>query len=266
MRGCDVVFHLAAESHVDRSIEGSSPFLRTNVVGTGILLEEARRIGVRRFVHVSTDEVYGSLGSRGLFTEKTPLRPSSPYSASKAGSDLLVRSFHHTHGLPAVITRCSNNYGPYQFPEKFLPLMILKAHRGERLPIYGDGLYVRDWIHVQDHCDGLLRAADRGRPGETYNLGGNSPRKNLEVARRILRFLGRPPDQLEHVVDRPGHDRRYAIDNRRARRDLGWAPRWRFEDGLRATIDWYLTHERWWARILSGDYLVRRRRAEGRGR
>ena len=266
LRGCDAVFHLAAESHVDRSIEGSFPFLRTNVTGTGVVLEEARRAGVKRFVHVSTDEVYGSLGPRGLFTEKTPLRPNSPYSASKAGSDLLVGAFHHTHGMWVAVTRCSNNYGPYQFPEKFLPLMILKAHRGEPLPIYGDGLYVRDWIHVEDHCRGLLRVMEKGKAGEVYNLGGNSARKNIEVARRILRLLGRPLDQMEHVVDRPGHDRRYAIDNRKVRRELGWVPRWTFEKGLEATIDWYMTHERWWQRILSGDYLVRRKRAAAAGR
>jgi dTDP-glucose 4,6-dehydratase len=264
MRGCRGVFHLAAESHVDRSIEGSLPFLRTNLLGTGVLLEEAARIGVERFVHVSTDEVYGSLGPRGLFTERTPLRPNSPYSASKAGSDLLARSFWRTHGLPAIVTRCSNNYGPYQFPEKFLPLMILRARGGEPLPIYGDGLYVRDWIHVEDHCRALLRVLEAGRPGEVYNIGAGSARRNLDVARRILRLMGRPATQIEHVVDRPGHDRRYAIDNRKIRRELGWAPRWSFERGLQATIRWYLANEAWWRRILSGDYLVHRRRAAAR--
>jgi dTDP-glucose 4,6-dehydratase len=261
LAGCSAVFHLAAESHVDRSIEGSLPFVRTNVTGTGVLLEEARRAGVRRFVHVSTDEVYGSLGSRGRFRETTPLAPNSPYAASKAGSDLLVHAFHKTHGLPALITRCSNNYGPYQFPEKFIPLMILRALDGKPLPIYGDGLYVRDWIHVEDHCRALLRVHDRGSPGEVYNIGGNSALKNLDVARRILRIAGRPADLLERVVDRPGHDRRYAIDASKMDRELGWQPRRGFAEGLEATVRWYRQNQRWWRRILEGRYLVNRRRA-----
>jgi dTDP-glucose 4,6-dehydratase len=262
MAGCDGVFHLAAESHVDRSIEGSLPFLRTNVSGTGVLLEEAARVGVKRFVHVSTDEVYGSLGPRGRFTERTPLAPNSPYAASKAASDLLVRSFHVTHGVPAIVTRCCNNYGPYQFPEKFIPLMILRALAGEPLPIYGDGKYVRDWIHVEDHCAALVRVLERGRPGEIYNIGSAATRRNLDVAHRILDLTGRPRTQLHHVVDRPGHDRRYAIDARKLRGDLGWKPAWGFERGLRETVSWYRANERWWRRILAGTYLVRRRRAE----
>jgi len=262
MAGCRWVLHLAAESHVDRSIEGSLPFLHTNVSGTGVLLEEASRVGVERFVHVSTDEVYGSLGPRGRFTERTPLSPNSPYAASKAASDLLVRSFHVTHGVPAIVTRCCNNYGPFQFPEKFIPLMILRALAGEPLPIYGDGKYVRDWIHVEDHCAALLRVLERGSPGEVYNIGSDATWRNLEVARRILDLAGRPRTQLHHVVDRPGHDRRYAIDARKLRRDLGWKPVWGFERGLRETVRWYRANESWWRRILTGTYLVRRRRAE----
>ncbi len=267
MAGCSAVFHLAAESHVDRSIEGSLPFVRTNVTGTAVLLEEAHRIGVRRFVHVSTDEVYGSLGPRGRFRESTPLSPNSPYAASKAGSDLLVHAFHKTHGLATLITRCSNNYGPYQFPEKFIPLMILRALEGKPLPIYGDGLYVRDWIHVEDHCRALLRVHDRGRPGEVYNIGGNSALRNLDVARRILKIAGGSPDLLERVVDRPGHDRRYAIDCGKMDRELDWRPRRAFDRGLEATVRWYRSQDTWWQRILEGSYLVRRHRAHaGRGR
>ena len=262
MAGCLGVLHLAAESHVDRSIEGSLPFLHTNVSGTGVLLEEAARIGVQRFVQVSTDEVYGSLGPRGRFTERTALAPNSPYAASKAASDLLVRSFHVTHGVPAIVTRCCNNYGPYQFPEKFIPLMILRAFAGEPLPIYGDGKYVRDWIHVQDHCAALLRVLERGSPGQIYNIGSDATWRNLDVARRILDLTGRPRTQVHHVVDRPGHDRRYAIDARKLRRDLGWKPVWGFERGLRETVRWYRVNETWWRRILAGTYLVRRRRAE----
>ena len=266
MKGCQAVLHLAAESHVDRSIEGSLPFLRTNLVGTGVLLEEARSAGIERFVHVSTDEVYGSLGPRGFFREVTPLAPNSPYSASKAGSDLLVRSFHKTHGMKTMTTRCSNNYGPYQFPEKFIPLMILRALEGRPLPIYGDGLYVRDWIHVEDHCRALLRVLERGKAGEIYNIGGNSPLKNLDVARRILRITGQPRDLLESVMDRPGHDRRYAIDARKMERELGWRPCWEFARGLESTVRWYQENENWWRRILDGRYLVQRRRAHGRTR
>ncbi len=261
MAGCQAVFHLAAESHVDRSIEGSAPFLRTNVTGTGVLLEEAIKAGVERFVHVSTDEVYGSLGPRGKFRETTPLAPNSPYAASKAGSDLLVRAFHKTHGLATLTTRCSNNYGPYQFPEKFIPLMILRAFEGRPLPIYGDGLYVRDWIHVEDHCRALVRVLERGCPGATYNIGGNSALRNRDVAARILKLTGRPEDLWERVADRPGHDRRYAIDAGKMKRELGWAPRRNFDRGLAATVRWYREQERWWRRILEGRYLVKRSRA-----
>ena len=259
--GVDAVVNFAAESHVDRSIEGAAPFVRTNIVGTLTLLEHARRSGASRFLQISTDEVYGALelDEPRLFLEDDPLRPNSPYAASKAGADLLVRSFFRTYGLPVLITRCSNNYGPYQFPEKFIPLMILRALEGRNLPIYGDGLYVRDWIHVEDHCRGLLAVLERGTPGEIYNIGGGAERRNIDVARRILAELGLPPDRTERVADRKGHDRRYAVGDGRIRGTLGWAPRTGFEEGLASTIAWYKAHESWWRRITSGEYLVERR-------
>jgi len=250
----DAVIHFAAESHVDRSIEDASAFLRTNVIGTQVLLEVSRRRGVRRFVHVSTDEVYGSLGPDGRFTEETPLAPNSPYAASKAASDLMVRAAWKTHGLPAVITRCSNNYGPYQFPEKLIPLMIANAIEGKPLPVYGDGRNVRDWIHVEDHCRGVDMALRRGQPGEVYNFGGGAEYPNIEVVRTILRILGRPESMIRFVADRPGHDRRYAMDWSKAERELGWRPRWTFEDGLAATVQWYLSHQDWLNRVRSGAY------------
>jgi dTDP-glucose 4,6-dehydratase len=251
----DAVLHLAAESHVDRSILSPSVFIETNVRGTQVLLEAARELGVKRFVHVSTDEVYGSLGPTGLFTEETPLAPSSPYSASKASSDLLALAYAHTFRLPVVVTRCSNNYGPYQFPEKLIPLMIANALRDLPLPVYGDGMNVRDWIHVEDHCRGLLAALERGEPGQVYNLGGSSERPNLEIVRQVLAALGKPESLITYVKDRPGHDRRYAIDWRKAGARLGWAPRRRFEDALGETVRWYVEHRAWWERVLSGEYL-----------
>ncbi len=254
MADVDAVVHFAAESHVDRSIIGAMPFIETNVVGTQVLLEAARSCGIKRFVHVSTDEVYGSLGTEGYFTETTSLAPNSPYSASKAASDLLVRAACMTHDFEAVITRCSNNYGPYQFPEKLLPLMITNAMEGKELPVYGDGLYVRDWIHVEDHCSGVLAALEQGRPGEVYNFGGRSERPNLDVVHEILRQVGRPVDLIRHVKDRPGHDRRYAIDCSRAECELGWSRRWKFEDGLAATITWYCDNEKWWRHVKDGSY------------
>ena len=259
--GVDAIVNFAAESHVDRSIEGAAPFIKTNVLGTLTLLEAARRSGIRTFLHVSTDEVYGALelDEERTFLETDPLRPNSPYAASKAGADLLVRSFWKTYELPAIVTRCSNNYGPYQFPEKFIPLMIIKALRGEPLPIYGDGLYVRDWIHVDDHCEALLAVLERGAPGELYNIGGGSERRNIDVAERILAQLGLPPDRVEHVPDRRGHDRRYAVGDDKARRSLGWRPARAFEEGLTETIAWYRAHEPWWGRITSGAYLVERK-------
>jgi dTDP-glucose 4,6-dehydratase len=250
----DAILHLAAESHVDRSILAPSVFIETNVRGTQVLLEAARELGVKRFVHVSTDEVYGSLGPEGLFTEASPLAPSSPYSASKAGSDLLALSYARTFGLPVVVTRCSNNYGPYQFPEKLIPLMIANALRDLPLPVYGDGLNVRDWIHVEDHCRGLLAALEAGRAGEVYNLGASSERQNLRIVEAVLDLLGKPRSLVRFVTDRAGHDRRYAIDAAKARRELGWAPRRTFEDALRDTVRWYVDHRGWWERVMSGEY------------
>jgi dTDP-glucose 4,6-dehydratase len=251
----DAVVHLAAESHVDRSILAPSVFIETNVRGTQVLLEAARQHGVKRFLHVSTDEVYGSLGPTGLFAETSPLAPSSPYSASKASSDLLALAYARTFELPVVVTRCSNNYGPYQFPEKLIPLAIANAVRDLPVPVYGDGLNVRDWIHVQDHCRGLLAALEGGRDGEVYNLGASSERRNLDILRQVLALVGKPDSLLEHVRDRPGHDRRYAIDAGKAERELGFRPRHAFEEALATTVRWYLEHRAWWERILSGEYL-----------
>ena len=252
--GFDCIVNFAAESHVDRSIEDAQAFLRTNVGGTQALLDFARRHGVRRFVQVSTDEVYGSLGSEGRFTETTPLAPNSPYSASKAAADLLVRAAVETHGLDAVITRCSNNYGPFQFPEKLIPLMISNALEGKALPVYGDGKNVRDWIWVDDHCRGIELAMEKGRKGEVYNFGGASEMENIEVVRHILRLLGRPDSLIRHVEDRKGHDRRYAIDFGKAERELGFRPAMGFDEGIERTVAWYRGNEAWWSRIKSGEY------------
>ncbi|MDZ7780401.1 MAG: dTDP-glucose 4,6-dehydratase [Gemmatimonadota bacterium] len=258
MSGIDVVFHLAAESHVDRSIEADTPFVRTNVTGTAVLLSAALRHGVGRFVQVSTDEVYGELPWRDpgadhdpapRFTEDTPLAPRSPYSATKAAADHLAHAYHATHGLDVVVTRCSNNYGPYQHPEKLIPLMITRALAEEPLPVYGDGLHVRDWIHVSDHCAGLLAAAERGRAGRVYNFGGDAERTNLSVVRTLLDVLGKPETLIEYVTDRPGHDRRYAIDFSRAEAELGWRPTRDFTDGLADTVQWYLENEAWCAEV-----------------
>ena len=248
------VVHLAAESHVDRSIRSGLPFVRSNVMGTQVLLDVAREHGVERFVHVSTDEVYGSLGDTGLFTEETPLAPNSPYSASKAASDLLVRAAHMTHGFPALITRCSNNYGPYQFPEKLIPLMIANAREEKPLPVYGDGLQVRDWLYVEDHCEALLAVLERGRVGEVYNVGGHNEFPNLEIVRLILKQLDRPESLIRFVTDRPGHDRRYAIDASKIERELGWRPTNTFEQALPRTVEWYLGQDAWLQEIRSGAY------------
>ena len=250
----DAVVHFAAESHVDRSVLDASPFVRTNVLGTQVLLDVSRARGIARFCHVSTDEVYGSLGPTGLFTEDTPLAPNSPYSASKCGSDLLVRAAFHTHHFPAVITRCSNNYGPFQFPEKLIPLMIVNALEDKPLPVYGDGKNVRDWIYVEDHCEGVHRVLLQGRPGEVYNLGGNAERKNIDVVKTILRILKKPDSLIQFVKDRPGHDRRYAMDVRKIKKELGWQPAHTFEAALEETVRWYLEHRSWWERVRSGDY------------
>jgi dTDP-glucose 4,6-dehydratase len=263
MDGVDLVLHLAAESHVDRSIVSDAPFVRTNVVGTQTLLSAALAAGVKRFVQVSTDEVYGELPWRDpddadstapMFTEDTPVCPRSPYSASKAAADHLALAYYTTHGMDVVVTRCSNNYGPYQFPEKLIPLMITQALEDQVLPVYGDGLYVRDWIHVVDHCSGIVAAAERGTAGRVYNFGGDAERTNLNVVRMILRALNKPDNRIEHVTDRKGHDRRYAIDFSRAREELGWTPSWAFEVGLAETVRWYLHNEEWWRRVKSGDY------------
>jgi dTDP-glucose 4,6-dehydratase len=270
------VVNFAAESHVDRSIDGPAAFVQTNVVGTLALLEATRDYwrslegadkDAFRFLHVSTDEVYGSLGDTGKFTEDTPYAPNSPYSASKAASDHLVRAFHHTYGLPVLTTNCSNNYGPYQFPEKLIPLVIARALAGEPLPVYGDGRNVRDWLYVGDHCAAIRAVLERGRVGETYNVGGDAEKQNIEVVRTICALLdarrpradGKPrTDQITYVADRPGHDRRYAIDASRLKRELGWAPAHSFEQGIADTVDWYLDHQDWVGRVLDGSYRLER--------
>jgi len=253
--GVHAVVNFAAESHVDRSILGAHDFVRTNVAGVLALLDLSRRFGVGRFVQVSTDEVYGSLGASGRFTERTPISPNSPYSASKAAGDLLVQAYHHTFAVPTLITRCSNNYGPYQFPEKLIPLFITNLLDGKKVPLYGDGLNVRDWIHVDDHCTAILAVLEDGRCGEVYNIGGDCELPNLEIARRILSQLSRDESMIEYVKDRPGHDRRYAMDSSKMAAELGWRPRIAFDDGLPATVAWYIDNESWWRRIKSGDYL-----------
>jgi len=251
----DAIVHFAAESHVDRSIDDAAPFLRTNVVGTQCLLDAARAAGTPRYVQVSTDEVYGTLQPDDPpFSEATPLAPNSPYAASKAGADLLVRAAHHTHGMNTVITRCSNNYGPYQFPEKLIPLFVTNALADIPLPVYGDGRQVRDWIHVADHCRGVDAALRRGRPGAIYNFGGRSERYNIDVTRAVLKLTGKPESLIRHVTDRPGHDRRYAVDCSKAEAELGWRATTTFEDGLAATVDWYRSHARWVERVRSGAY------------
>lgn len=250
----DAVVNFAAESHVDRSILDSGPFIQTNIVGTQVLLDASRAANISRYLQVSTDEVYGTLGEDGYFTEDTPLAPNSPYSASKTAADLLVRSYFHTYGFPAVTTRCSNNYGPYQFPEKLIPLFISNALKDEALPVYGKGNNVRDWIHVLDHCRGIDAALRNGEPGEVYNFGGNSELQNLELTFKLLDALGKPRTLIRHVEDRAGHDFRYAIDTTRVEHELGWKPQMDFETGLRSTIDWYLANKNWAERIQSGQY------------
>jgi dTDP-glucose 4,6-dehydratase len=256
--GIDTVVHFAAESHVDRSITEPDQFVQTNVLGTHTLLRVARAAWEgafegKRFLHVSTDEVYGSLGEGGYFTEETPLSANSPYSASKAGSDLLVRAYFETFRLPAIITRCSNNYGPYQFPEKLIPLMITNALLGLTLPVYGDGLNVRDWLFVEDHCAAIERAIVNGAPGQVYNIGGNNEKCNIDIVRLILARLGKPDSLIGFVKDRPGHDRRYAIDAAKIRRELGWTPSVTFEQGIERTIAWYCDNRLWWERLRQGS-------------
>ena len=257
-QGVDAVVNFAAESHVDRSIEDPGAFMKTNVFGTFVLLEAMRKVFQKqriRFLHISTDEVYGSLDKTGYFTEATPLAPNSPYSASKTAADMLVRAYHHTYGLPVIITRCSNNYGPYQFPEKLIPLMISNAIEDKELPIYGDGKNVRDWIYVEDHCRALDVVLHRGKEGEVYNVGGRSEKPNVTVAKAILDRLGKPHSLIRFVKDRPGHDRRYAIDFSKIEKTLGWKPSILFEEGIRQTIVWYQTHPEWWREIKTGAYL-----------
>jgi len=255
MRGCDAVIHFAAESHVDRSIYEPAPVIQTNVTGTFILLEVARKVSLSRFIHVSTDEVYGDIPPGVLADENFPLQPSSPYSASKAASDLLVRSYVRTYKFPAVITRSSNNYGPYQFPEKFLPLMITNALSDKALPVYGDGRQQRDWLHVEDNCRGILSVLEKGKIGEVYNIGGLDLEENLTVVRRLLDLIGKPETLVSYVQDRPGHDRRYALNCIKIETELSWRPTIPLENGLRRTIDWYKNHEQWLADVRSREYL-----------
>jgi dTDP-glucose 4,6-dehydratase len=253
MNGCDAVVHFAAESHVDRSICEPSPVIETNITGTFTLLELARKLSIPRFLHISTDEVYGDMASGTFADENSPLRPSSPYSASKAASDLLVRSYVRTYEVPALITRSSNNYGPYQFPEKFLPVMITNALSGKPLPIYGDGKQQRDWLHVEDNCRAILSVLIRGEIGEVYNIGGDEVEENLAVARRLLRLTGQPDTLLSFVQDRPGHDRRYALNCQKIKSHLGWTPEISLADGLRQTVQWYKSNAKWLARLRPAD-------------
>jgi len=248
------VINFAAESHVDRSILGSEVFYRTNVIGTNVLLETARKFEVEKFIQVSTDEVYGSLGKDGLFTESTPISPNSPYSSSKAASDMMALAFFHTYGMPVVITRCSNNYGPYQFPEKLIPLMILNSLGDKKLPVYGDGMNVRDWIFVDDHNRAIDLVFQKGKPGQVYNIGASNELPNLEIIKLILNHLNKPETLIEFVKDRPGHDKRYAIDSTKIQNELGWKPAFTFEEAIKKTIDWYLRNDLWWKRIVSGEY------------
>lgn len=265
----DTVVNFAAESHVDRSIEDPELFLSTNILGTQALLDTAKKYwkvnpedkycrlfkeGVK-YLQVSTDEVYGTLGKEGMFTETTPLAPNSPYSASKTGADLIVRAYHETFGMPINITRCSNNYGPYQFPEKLIPLMINNCLNDKELPVYGDGLQIRDWLHVKDHCTGIDTVLHKGKDGEVYNIGGNNEKANIEIVKLIISNLGKSEELIKYVQDRPGHDRRYAIDNSKITSELGWSPSYTFEQGIKETIEWYLANQEWMNKIVSGEYL-----------
>jgi len=252
--GVDSIINFAAETHVDRSIQDSSPFVQTNIVGTQVLLDCARHAKISRYLQVSTDEVYGSLGPTDAFRETTPLAPNSPYAASKAASDLLVRSYVHTFQLPAMISRCSNNYGPYQFPEKVIPLFVSRLMQDQTVPVYGDGLQIRDWLHVSDHCSALWHILEKGRVGEVYNIGGRTEKTNIELTKVLLQILGKPETLIQYVKDRPGHDRRYAIDCTKIETELGWTPQVKFEQGIADTIDWYKSNTSWIASIQSGEY------------
>lgn len=254
----DTIVNFAAESHVDRSILGSKEFVITNVVGTQVLLDVFKKNGLEKYLQVSTDEVYGSLPENQKelkFTESTPLKTSSPYSASKASADLLCNSYYHTHKLPVLITRCSNNYGQYQFPEKLIPLMIAKALNNENLPVYGDGKNIRDWLFVEDHCSGICTVLEKGKSGEVYNIGGNNEWYNIDIVKLVLKLLDRPESLITYVKDRPGHDRRYAIDSSKIQSELGWKPSHQFEDGIRKTVQWYKDNKSWWKKVMSGEYM-----------
>lgn len=254
----DTIVNFAAESHVDRSILGAKEFIVTNVLGTQTLLDIAKNLGIEKYLQVSTDEVYGSLpeDKKELkFTENTPITTNSPYSASKAAADLLCNAYYHTHKLPVLVTRCSNNYGPYQFPEKLIPLMIAKALDGEKLPVYGDGKNVRDWLYVEDHCSAICEVLHKGKIGDVYNIGGNNEWYNIDIVKIILKLLNKSEDQISYVKDRPGHDRRYAIDSTKIQNELGWKPAFQFESGIEATIKWYVENENWWRKVMSGEYM-----------
>lgn len=250
----EYVVNFAAESHVDRSIIYPHIFVQTNIQGTQTLLEAAKQFGVTKYIQISTDEVYGTLDTSGFFTENTPLAPNSPYSASKASADLLVRSYYETYGLPINITRCSNNYGPFHFPEKLIPLIIINTLANKHLPVYGDGLHVRDWLHVEDHCRAIDLVLHNGKVGEIYNIGGNNEYTNIEIVKRIIQYLGKSESLIHHVTDRPGHDRRYAIDSSKLQKELGWSPKYTFDIGIEQTIKWYLENKTWWERIITGEY------------
>ena len=253
--GVDAVVNFAAESHVDRSILGCQEFIRTNIEGTQVLMDAARKHEVEKFVQISTDEVYGSLGEEGAFTEQTPLAPNSPYSASKAAADMLARAYYKTYGFEVITTRCSNNYGPYQFPEKLIPLFVTNLLADKKVPVYGDGLNVRDWIHVQDHCRAILAAMEKGRAGEVYNIGSDNEKTNLEITHLLLKLLGKDESALEYVEDRMGHDRRYAIDAAKAKNELEWRPQIDFAEGMAQTVQWYIDNQPWWQEIKTGHYL-----------
>ncbi len=250
----DTIVNFAAESHVDRSILSSNVFINTNVIGTNVLLEAAKNFKLERYLQISTDEVYGSLGANGKFSETTPLSPNSPYSASKASADLLTHAYFHTYNVPTIITRCSNNYGPYQFPEKLIPLMIINALNEKSLPVYGDGMNVRDWIYVEDHCEAIHLILTEGRSGEVYNIGASNEMPNIKIVKLILSYLRKDESLITFVKDRPGHDRRYAIDLSKIKTELGWKPKHSFEGAIHKTIDWYIENKSWWEEITSGDY------------
>ncbi len=254
IKDCDYVVNFAAESHVDRSIKDPEIFIKSNVLGTQVLLNAALNEGIEKYVQISTDEVYGSLGQTGYFTEETPLQPNSPYSASKASGDLITRAYYQTFEMPVNITRCSNNYGPYQFPEKLIPLMISNALENKDLPVYGDGKNIRDWLHVYDHCTAIDLVLHDGKPGEVYNIGGNNEKRNIEIVKLILKYLDKDDSLIKFVDDRLGHDRRYAIDSTKIQEELGWKPKYTFETGIKETIEWYLENQDWIEKVKSGEY------------